>query len=85
MENLIERLVITSDTEEILITDLPPYMLQNLKREKLKKGKLKEIIANVERRVIKEQMEESKTTRRAAKELGISQSALVKKMQKLGL
>lgn len=85
LENLIERLVVTTDHDEIVITDLPPSMLQGIGRKKCEKGKLKEIIANVERKVIQEQMEESRTTRRAANELGISQSALVKKMQKLGI
>ncbi|WP_342432932.1 sigma 54-interacting transcriptional regulator [Neobacillus sp. FSL H8-0543] len=85
LENLIERLVVTTDHDEITMKDLPPGMCQNNESRKSEKGKLKEIIANIERKIIKEHMEESKTTRRAAKELGISQSALVKKMQKLGL
>ncbi|EKN70975.1 sigma-54 dependent transcriptional regulator [Neobacillus bataviensis LMG 21833] len=84
LENLIERLVVTTDNEEIEMQDLPASMLQGKPRKKTETGKLKEIIANVERKLIKEQMEKSKTTRQAAKELGISQSALVKKMQKLG-
>ncbi|MFJ5714652.1 sigma-54 interaction domain-containing protein [Neobacillus sp. NPDC093127] len=84
LENLIERLVVTTDNEEIKLQDLPANMLLGKARKKTETGKLKEIIANVERKLIKEQMEKSKTTRQAAKELGISQSALVKKMQKLG-
>lgn len=85
LENLVERLVITSDHDEIHIKDLPPNLLRGLEKTTTEKGKLKEILANLERKIIKEQMEESRTTRRAAMELGISQSALVKKMQKLGL
>jgi PAS domain S-box-containing protein len=85
LENLIERLVVTTDNDEILLRDLPPTMLQGIAPKKAETGKLKDIVANIERKIIKEQMEESRTTRRAAKELGISQSALVKKMQKLGL
>jgi PAS domain S-box-containing protein len=85
LENLIERLVVTTDRDEITLNDLPSGMYQNIESRKLGKGKLKEVIATIERKIIKEQMEESKTTRRAAKELGISQSALVKKMQRLGI
>lgn len=86
LENLIERLVVTTDNDEILIRDLPPYMLQGMGHNKSEtNGKLKEILANIERKMIKEQIEISKTTRAAAKALGISQSALVKKMQRLGL
>ena len=85
LENLIERLVVTTDHDEITMKDLPPGMCHSNESRKSEKGKLKEIIANIERKIIKEQMEESKTTRGAAKVLGISQSALVKKMQKFGL
>nr|WP_263324919.1 sigma 54-interacting transcriptional regulator [Neobacillus sp. Marseille-Q6967] len=86
LENLIERLVVTTDNDEILIRDLPPYMLKGMGNKKPETtGKLKDIVANIERKMIKEEMEISKTTRAAAKALGISQSALVKKMQKLGL
>ncbi|MCM3767018.1 sigma-54-dependent Fis family transcriptional regulator [Neobacillus niacini] len=85
LENLIERLAVMTDQEEISLKDLPPYMLSGKGFAKPEPGKLKETVANVERKMIKEQMEISKTTRRAAEALGISQSALVKKMKKLGL
>ncbi|WP_254842756.1 sigma-54-dependent Fis family transcriptional regulator [Bacillus sp. MRMR6] len=85
LENLVERLVVTSDSEEISLNDLPDGFVQGNDQINQEKWKLKEILANVERRIILEQMAESKTTRRAAKELGISQSALVKKMQKLNI
>ncbi|MEH7331870.1 sigma 54-interacting transcriptional regulator [Neobacillus drentensis] len=85
LENFIERLTVTTDQEEISIKDLPPYMIPSRDSKNSEGGKLKETLAKVERKIIKEQMEVSKTTRRAAEALGISQSALVKKMQKLGL
>lgn len=86
LENLIERLAVMTDQDEISLKDLPPSMLKGMGFVKSETtGKLKETIANVERKMIKEQMEISKTTRRAAEALGISQSALVKKMKKLGL
>jgi PAS domain S-box-containing protein len=82
LENLVERLVVTSDSEEIALRELPDGFVRGNDQMIQEKGKLKDILANVERKVILEQMTESRTTRRAAKELGISQSALVKKMQK---
>ncbi|KKK36910.1 transcriptional regulator [Mesobacillus campisalis] len=85
LENLIERLAVMADLDEISIKDLPPYMLQSVGMMKSETGKLKETVANLERKMIKEQMERLKTTRRAAEALGISQSALVKKMKRLGL
>ena len=85
LENLIERLVVTADLEQIGLEDLPPSMLQGLELKQNVKSTLKEIIENVERKIIKEKIQEYKTTRSTAKELGISQSALVKKMKRLGL
>lgn len=85
LENLIERLVVTADLEQIGLEDLPPSMLQGLELKQNVKSTLKEIIEKVERKIIKEKIQEYKTTRSTAKELGISQSALVKKMKRLGL
>jgi PAS domain S-box-containing protein len=86
LENTIERLAVTTDGEEITVDDLPPNFLENIKSDRQEtKGTLKEILENVERKIIQEKMKEFKTTRVAAKELGISQSALVKKMKRLGI
>jgi PAS domain S-box-containing protein len=85
LENLIERLAVMTEQDEISVKDLPPYMLHSTGFTNSESSKLKETVANVERKMIREQMELSKTTRRAAEVLGISQSALVKKMKKLGL
>ncbi|WCK55705.1 sigma 54-interacting transcriptional regulator [Aneurinibacillus sp. Ricciae_BoGa-3] len=83
MENLIERLAITVDHREIKITDLP-FSLPETERDS-RKTTLKELLEHVERDMIEQQLAEHKTTRKTAKVLGISQSALVKKIQKLGI
>lgn len=83
MENLIERLVVTSDSSEITLDSLPDIFFTN--NLSSKKSTLKELVEEVERNKIIETMKEFKTTRQAAKVLGISQSTLVKKMQKLNL
>ncbi|KQU27292.1 transcriptional regulator [Bacillus sp. Leaf13] len=85
LENSIERLVVTTEDDEITIDDLPRNILMDANPKKVERGTLKEILDNIERKIIKECMEEYKTTRSTAKELGISQSALVKKMQRLGM
>ncbi|MBS4215160.1 sigma-54 interaction domain-containing protein [Neobacillus rhizophilus] len=81
MENLIERLVVTSDGEEITVNHLPEDFFS--KDSPTKEWSLKELVEELERKVIKETMKEYRTTRKAANKLGISQPALVKKMQKL--
>lgn len=85
MENLIERLVVTSDHDEIRIDDLPLSVLDSGVSKKPEKLSLKEITENLERRIIKENLEEYKTTRKVAEILGMSQSTLVKKMKRLGI
>src|SRR5699024_8026271 len=83
MENLIERLIVTSDEETISIEDLPDTLLG---LEKFPRNKsLRETLEKVERKLIRDAMEKFKTTRRAAKELGISQSTIVKKIQRLNI
>lgn len=82
MENLIERLVVTTDLDDIDVEHLPEGFLKKDNRIE-GKGTLKEKLEEVERKAIREAMKEYRTTRKAAKALGISQSALVKKMQHL--
>ncbi len=79
MENTIERLVVTTDHEEIGWSDLP-FITENVPQPQ--ENSLKKLLQDVERKIIAEKLEEFKTTRRAAQALGISQSALVKKMQR---
>ncbi|GEN36825.1 sigma-54 interaction domain-containing protein [Aneurinibacillus danicus] len=84
MENLIERLSITVDQREIKISDFP-FTLPKIDESNTKKTTLKELLEHVERNMIEQNLAEHKTTRKTAKVLGISQSSLVKKIQKLGI
>jgi PAS domain S-box-containing protein len=84
MENLIERLSITVDQREIKISDFP-FTLPKIGESNTKKTTLKELLEHVERNMIEQNLAEHKTTRKTAKVLGISQSSLVKKIQKLGI
>lgn len=83
MENLIERLVITSDEEIITLEDLPDKLLgvEDLSRNK----SLKDTLEQVERKIIRDAIKKYKTTRKAAEALGVSQSTIVKKMKRLNI
>lgn len=83
LENLIERLAITADHQEINMSNLPLTLSES--ENDTRRKTLKELLEHVEREVIVRKLAEHKTTRRIAKVLGISQSALVKKIQKLGI
>ncbi|SKC80861.1 sigma-54 interaction domain-containing protein [Maledivibacter halophilus] len=88
LENLIERLIVTSD-----ITIISAEYLIEFDEEKFcydinyscGKGKLNEIVQNVERQVIKKASLKYKNTREMAKALGVSQPTVVRKMKKYGI
>ncbi|WP_366922297.1 sigma 54-interacting transcriptional regulator [Metallumcola ferriviriculae] len=89
LENLVERLVITSLNEEISAYDLPEKF-QNREQEavniELKKGEtLPEILEQLERKTIENAYLTYKTTRKTAKALGITQSSLMRRLKKYGL
>ncbi|WLR52635.1 sigma 54-interacting transcriptional regulator [Bacillus tianshenii] len=90
MENLIERIVVTTDHEELQVFDLPETMLPMCKKQQQKEGEnasidLKDKVSEYEKTLIAEQITKHKTTRKAAQALGISQSSLVKKMKRYNL
>jgi PAS domain S-box-containing protein len=84
MQNLIERLVITTESDYIHSSHLPFSNPSFYESQPVQKT-MKEVIQDIEREMIIKAISEYKTTRKAAKILGISQSALVKKMQRLGI
>jgi PAS domain S-box-containing protein len=83
LQNLIERLVVTVEPEFIDSHHFP-FRRQNLSQTPTRQRTLKEVVHDTERSIIIEAMVKYVTTRKTAKFLGISQSALVKKMQRLG-
>lgn len=83
LQNLIERLVVTVESELIDYYHFP-FKGQNKSQFPMKHKTLKEVVHDTERTMIIEAMANYGTTRKTAKALGISQSALVKKMQRLG-
>lgn len=86
--NTIERLVVTTSGDVISAADLPERMRgagQDLQTMDIVDGSLKATLDNVERRIIAEALEKHGSTRGAAKALGVNQSTIVRKMQRLGL
>ncbi|OMP66373.1 sigma-54 interaction domain-containing protein [Domibacillus epiphyticus] len=84
IQNMVERAAVTAEDDLLGVEDfpvtIPPgdvFPTQN--------RTLKEVVSEVERDMILRAIAEYKTTRKTAGVLGISQSALVKKMKRLGL
>ena len=87
LENLIERLVVTVEGEEITVHDLPAYIKGEGDTGSIKvvvKGimPLREAVEEVERQIIKYAQEEHETTYEMAEALGVNQSTVVRKIKK---
>lgn len=87
VENIIERLVITTKDEVVMPENLPPFILQASHQNKnTKVGKsLQEVLEITEKEILVETMKNHSTTRAMAKVLGISQATVVRKMAKHNL
>lgn len=86
LENLVERLVLTAQNEQIEPTDLPANIHQQnsfyIDSHFNKDEPLKNIIERIEKEIIQHTYNKYKTTRKAAEVLDISQTSFVRKMKK---
>lgn len=90
LENLIERLVVTVEGEEITVEDLPLH----IKDEHLTHDSkvivegvipLREAVEEVERQLIRHAQKEHETTYEMAEALGVNQSTIVRKLKKYAM
>lgn len=84
LQNIVERLFILSDKEQIALTDVPEYILCASKDAYITVKHilpLKDAVAQVERQLIRLAMEKYKTTVRAAAALGVDQSTISRKLK----
>ena len=81
--NLVERLVVICESDTIEALDLPEEIL-NLHDDRLNQNRLplRKVLENAERSAILSAMRVHKTTRLAAKALGVSQATIVQKMKR---
>ncbi|MHC1762632.1 MAG: sigma 54-interacting transcriptional regulator [Negativicutes bacterium] len=88
MENLMEQLVVLSPNEQIIPSMLPDlfHSLPGVAEHEFSQGNtLQEILANVQRRVFHNLVQKGYSSYKIAEELGLNQSTVIRKMQKLGL
>lgn len=86
MENLIERMVILSQNAQITLDLLPDAIKAKAVTEDVEDGvTYSEIINRVEYKLFRSLLEKGHSTRRIAKELGISQPTVVRKINRLKL
>ncbi|MCA1927472.1 MAG: sigma 54-interacting transcriptional regulator [Calditerrivibrio sp.] len=82
LENTIERIVLLSKTEYIQLEDIKRLNIDNILHNIKNTGKLQDILNDVERQILQTEKISGKTTREIAKTLGISQSKVVRLLQK---
>jgi TyrR family helix-turn-helix protein len=85
--NIVENMIIVNDRECVETFDLPLHMRTHTPKPTLDKSNrpLKEIVANLERDLLREAVLERKSSRQIASRLGISHTAVLKKMKRYGL
>ncbi|OLU32762.1 hypothetical protein BVH03_06635 [Pseudomonas sp. PA15(2017)] len=80
--NLVERLVVTCTGEAVELFDLPEEMRVSTADAGNESLPLRKQVEQLERRMIRKALVQHKTTREAAKALGLSQATLVQKMKR---
>ncbi|WP_225773523.1 sigma-54 interaction domain-containing protein [Pseudomonas sp. Marseille-Q5115] len=81
--NIVERLVVTNHTGTIQALDLPEEILQlSPSAAENSRLPLRKVLENAERAAIRAALQAHKTTRLAAKALGVSQATVVQKMKR---
>ncbi|WP_026583211.1 sigma-54 interaction domain-containing protein [Bacillus sp. J33] len=89
LENLMERLVILCD-DTIEEKDLPQKMMENQQLPQYMKqlnqlDSMPELLESIERNMIIEALKKEKSTRKAAQQLGVTQSLLMRRVRKYGI
>lgn len=90
LQNIIERIVVMTDGDLISSNQITPFLQKKLKHAKSVTEKeheaivpLKEAVSAVEKKLIIAAMDRYKTTVRAAKVLGVSQTTISRKYQEI--
>src|SRR5699024_9955319 len=90
LENMIERIIVTSTSDEIDISALPEQVLQQPKHEEqhqkaVEKQSLQEYLEQIEKTIIEHAKNKHDSTRKAAKHLGLTQSSYMRRLKKYNL
>ena len=89
LQNIIERLAIVSETDLITVRDIPESYRSKVQGFEngmnYRTPSLKEVNEAAERRLLESVIRSNKSSRQAARELGISQATLLRKARKYGI
>ncbi|WP_085524249.1 sigma-54 interaction domain-containing protein [Tuberibacillus sp. Marseille-P3662] len=82
LRNLMESMVVSIPSRTIEPHHLPPHIYQNTNMDVDRPLSLREQLEQFEKRIVKNAIQKNDSIRKAAKELGMNHSTLVKKMKK---
>lgn len=89
LQNIIERLAIVSEAELITVKDIPESLRikvdLNEEDGSSRTPSLKEVNEEAERHLLEKVLQNNKSSREAARELGVSQATLLRKAHKYGI
>lgn len=86
MENLIERLVVLSPNEQLALKHLPESMMVTEAKHEMMDGRtLEELIDQAEKNIFQSYLDKGFSTHKIAKQLGVSQPTVFRKIRKYGL
>lgn len=85
LENLVERVMVTSETDEIGVEDLPDNLRQKITFVPKRGKKLKDAVQEVEKFMMQETFKELKSWDKVAAELGINRATVYRKAGYYGL
>lgn len=90
LENIVEQLVIMAKEDEISIDDLPKRLVDSVFEQEVfispnEGNSLCEVLERIEKRMITQAFHHYKTTRDAAKALGVSQSLFMRRLGKYAI
>jgi transcriptional regulator with PAS, ATPase and Fis domain len=86
LKNVVERMVILSRGDRVILEDLPPYLLDKSKNSEIVAGKLDVVLSNIERNTILNLMKKHNGNKtKVARELNIPRTTLYYKLKNLGI
>lgn len=90
LENMIERIIVTSTSDEIDISALPEQVLQQPEHDEqhlkaVEEQSLPEYLEQIEKTIIEHAKNKHDSTRKAAKHLGLTQSSYMRRLKKYNL
>lgn len=85
LENMIERLIVTSPTNQIQVQHLPKNKMNNITNHVFEQIPLATLIDEYEKRILTETVENSRSLKEVSEKLGVHLSTISRKVRKYNI